>query len=294
MLQFIGKFNQKTEGFQYMKFNITRNFIMVAIFALLMQKSAMAKNLKFVQITDSHVSISDMFSTRDTDNSVNVLKKTVEDINSIPNIDFVIFTGDNIDHSNETDLKAFLKITNKLNKKYYMVIGNHEVFKSQKFSKKDYMRVVRRYSKGYHPWGANYVFKQKGIVFIVVDGAKEVIPGPAGYFKKQTLAWLDKKLTKYAKKDVIIVQHFPIEPPYRNKSHATYNVQEYKDLLAKHHNVISVISGHYHANGEKMVDGIYHISTPALVEKPHNYKIIEVEYEKGKPMIYTQLRHAEF
>lgn len=91
---------------------------------------------------------------------------------------------------------------------------------------------------------------------------------------------------------MIIFQHFPIEAPYYNRTHSTYNVEAYQEVLKKHHNVLAIISGHYHANGEKMVDGIYHISTPAHVESPHNFKIIEIETGK-KPVIYTQLRHVE-
>lgn len=36
------------------------------------------------------------------------------------------------------------------------------------------------------------------------------------------------------------------------------------------------------------------ISLYALVEPPNNYKIIEIESKgKEKPLVYTQLRHAE-
>src|SRR5574344_1109948 len=116
-----------------MNINTIRKFIFISVFMLFIQPT-MAKDLKIIQVTDSHVSVGDAFSTRDTENSISVLRKTIEDINSVPDVDFVIFTGDNIDHSNNIDLKAFLKIANKLHVKYYMVIGNHEVFHSQKFN----------------------------------------------------------------------------------------------------------------------------------------------------------------
>jgi len=131
-------------------------------------------------------------------------------------------------------------------------------------------------------------------VFLVVDGAKEVIPGPAGYYKKDTLKWFDKKLTQYKNREVIVFQHFPIVEPYYNRTHSTYNIKDYEDVLKKHSNVIAIVSGHYHANGEAKKDGIYHISTPALVEDPHNYKIVEIEYKnKNDYQVYTRLRHAE-
>ncbi len=272
------------------KLNVT--FI---VFVLLLMQSVCAKDIKFVQITDSHFSATGTdYTQAEVADSPRVLPKTVRDINSLKNVDFVVFTGDNIDTANEKSLEQFLKIVNNLKIPYYIVIGNHEVFKSQHFTKVDYMKMVRKYSKYCKPKSANYVFEKKGMVFIVVDGAKEIIPGPAGYYKKDTLKWLDKKLTKYRNSQVVILQHFPIVAPCYNRTHTTYDVASYEAVLKKHTNVIAIISGHYHVNGETKKDGIYHISSPALVEPPHNYKIIEVNTKNKKDyQIYTQLRHAE-
>lgn len=277
-----------------MRINIIRNFILLSLI-ILTSMPVFTKELKFIQVTDSHVStLGNEYSQRDVGNSKNIFEKTIQDINSVRGIDFVVFTGDNIDQANSTELKNFINMANKLNVPYYMVIGNHEVFKSQDLDKKKYIKIVRKYSKNCRPEGANYVFKNKGIVFIVVDGAKEVIPGPAGYYKKDTLKWFDRQLTKYEKSNVIIFQHFPIVEPYYNRTHTTYNKDDYEAILKKHNNVIAIFSGHFHANGEKMVDEIYHVSTPSLVEAPHNYKVVEINIIKGqKPKIYTQLRHAE-
>lgn len=275
--------------------NIGLILALLVCFCCQFNQYAFASNLKFIQITDSHFSsIGSEHTQRDVEGSKKYLENTIKDINTISGVDFVAFTGDNIDQANDTELKAFLKIANKLNVPYYVVIGNHEVFKSQKFDKKEYMKTVRKYSNNCRPHASNYVFEKHGIVFLVADGAKEVIPGPAGYYKKDTLKWLNKMLTHYKNSKVVILQHFPIVPPYFNRTHQTYNVKEYEDVLAKHSNVIAIVSGHYHANGEKMVSGIYHISTPSLVEPPHDYKIIEISGNKIKGyQIYTQLRHAE-
>ena len=258
-------------------------------------QDAYAKDVKFVQITDSHFSSGNGdYTQREVEHSQEVLQKTIKDINSIPDVDFVIFNGDNIDTASSVDLKAFLTLANKLNVPYYVVIGNHEVFKSQKLDKVKYMEMVRKYSKNCRPKAANYVFEKKGFVFLVVDGAKEVIPGPAGYYKKDTLKWLDKQLTKYKNREVVILQHFPIVAPYYNRTHTTYNVCDYEAVLKKHTNVVAIFSGHYHSNGEVKQDGIYHVSTPALVEDPHNYKVVEISAKNKKDcQVYTQLRHAE-
>lgn len=262
---------------------------------IMLTSEAFAKDIKFVQISDSHFSKNKSEATqREVENSKSVLESTIADINTIPDIDFVLFNGDNIDQADTDDLKIFLKMANKLKFPYYVVIGNHEVFKSQNLTKKEYMKIVSKYSKNCRTKSPNYVFKKNGFVFIVVDGAKEVIPGPAGYYKKDTLKWFDKKLTEYKNQDVIVFQHFPIVEPYYNRTHITYNKQGYEEVLKKHKNVIAIFSGHFHSNGEQMVNGVYHASVPALVESPHNYKIVEIEIKpKQTPQIYTRLRHAE-
>lgn len=254
-----------------------------------------AKEIKIIQVTDSHIStMGQGYSERDVSPSLAIFKNTIKDINRISDVDFVVFCGDNIDKANSTDLEVFLKEANKLHVPYYVVIGNHEVFKSQKLLKTDYMKIVRKYSKSCNSRKPNYVFKKKGMVFIVLDGAKEIIPGPAGYFRQSTLKWFSKQLKKYKNKDVVVFQHFPIEPPYFNRSHSTYNVQQYKDVIKGHDNIVAIVSGHYHANGEVMKDGIYHISTPSLLEAPHYYKVIEIETKYNeKPQVYTMLRHAQ-
>lgn len=277
-----------------MKFLIKFVFIFTVSF-FLVQHGADAANVKFVQVTDSHLSTAtNGYSQRDVATSKETLERTIKDINTLKGIDFVAFTGDNIDTASSKDLKLFLQIANRLKVPYYVVIGNHEVFKSQDFDKKEYMRIVRKYSKNCRARNANYSFEKRGIVFLVVDGAKEVIPGPSGYYKKDTLNWLDKKLTHYKNKKIVILQHFPIVEPYYNRSHTTYNVKDYEDVLKKHSNVVAIFSGHYHANAENKQDGIYHVSTPSLVEAPHNYKVVEVNIKnKDDCQIYTQLRHAE-
>lgn len=274
---------------------LTKIMFLFVTSAMLLTQCADAKSVKFIQITDSHFSTNpSTYTQRDVSESEKSLQNAIKDINTIKGIDFVAFTGDNIDQANAKDLELFLKTANKLNVPYYIVIGNHEVFKSHDFDKKEYLKTVKKFSKSYKPNKPNYVFEKKGFVFLVVDGAKEVIPGASGYYKKDTLTWLDKTLSKYKNRDVVILQHFPIVEPYYNRSHTTYNIKDYEAVIKKHDNVIAIFSGHYHANAENKKDGIYHVSTPSLVEAPHNYKIVEIiSKDKKDCQIYTQLRHAE-
>lgn len=249
---------------------------------------AYAESIKFIQVSDVHLSAESEFSMR-------VLESAVSDINRQHDIAFVVFTGDNINNPKEENLKAFVKIVSKLKVPYYVVLGNHDVYKSNGLSKVRYYEILREENIFFPQRRSNYKFRKKGFVFLIVDGAKEVIPGAIGYYRQDTLKWLEKELTDNAKKDVIIFQHFPVEYPEgsqtRLRTHKTYKVEEYQQLLSKHHNILAVISGHFHVNSENMKDGVYHIASPSLLALPYSYKIIDIVTTKEfSPIIYTRLK----
>ncbi len=248
---------------------------------------AKGKSVRFVQVSDTHY-------VSENEQADAWLKKLVKEINKTENVDFVVFTGDNIDSPNAKSLHAFLRTVGKIKKPCYFVIGNHDVSTNAKLSKSKYLDIIRYHNWFSPAWKPNYTFEKNGFLFVVVDGAKEIIPGPNGYYKQETLDWLDKVLTKNKKKQVIILQHFPLIEPRKMTSHKTYKAEKYLELLDKHENIVAVISGHYHQNHEVMRNGVYHASAPAFGEEPHYFKVIEIVDSKSfLPMIFTQLREFD-
>ena len=232
-----------------------------------------ARNIRFIQVTDVHIK----------HKKVEELQEFVANINRYPNIDFVIFTGDNIDKPDIEDLNAFLDAIKDIKIKTYVLMGNHDVAKYEGLDKKLYMHTVRAKLGYYHPAKPNYVFRVKGVVFVVMDGVKEVIPSANGYYKNKELVWLDKVLSSHSSEKVVIFQHFPLLNT-TVKSHSLYKKEEYVKVLNKYLNVIAVISGHYHSNIERMEDGVYQIVTPSF---QHNgsYKLIDIDTDSGA--VYT-------
>ena len=268
-----------------------KKFIAILLFIFFSALSVFADNIKFIQVTDVHLSAESDFSQK-------VLKAAVQDINNQQDISFVVFTGDNINNPDENSLKMFISIVNKLKVPYYIALGNHDVYKNKNMSKVEYFDIIRSVSPFRMQRTPNYKFNKCGFVFVIVDGAKEIIPGSIGYYRQDTLNWLDKVLTKNQSKPVVIFQHFPIVYPdgveNKLKTHRTYKVEQYQEMLSKHDNVLAVLSGHFHVNSESMKDGVYHISTPSLITVPYSYKIIDIITTKEfSPIIYTQLREFE-
>lgn len=239
--------------------------------------SVFAEDLRFLQVTDVHL----------TPENREEFHNLIEEFNAMEDkyADFVVFSGDNIDSPRVEDLQAFLDEVKRLKFKAYVVIGNHDVFVSDGLDKKLYMKKVRRELGFYHSAKPHYVFRKKDVVFIIVDGAKEVIPGSNGYFRDSELHWLEKKLQKYSAKKIVIIQHFPLLD-YRVKGHITYKREKYLQLLENYSNVMSIVSGHFHENREERIGNTYHIATENFVGKGY-YKIIEVSPENN--MVYTFL-----
>lgn len=235
-----------------------------------------AEMIKFLQVTDVHL----------TQNNYQYLEQFVCDVNEkFKDLDFIVFTGDNIDNANPQDLVLFLDIVKKLNIKPYVLVGNHDLFKSHEMTKENYMYLVQKKLGNYHPQKVNYVFKQKDVIFITMNGVKEVISGPNGYYRQEELMWLDKMLSKYSNKKVVILQHFPILDT-KVKSHNLYRKEDYEEILEKHNNVISIVSGHYHENREQKDGEIYHIITKNFQNNTY-YKLIEIDTDNN--MVYTTL-----
>ena len=256
-----------------MKTNILNKFILLFISTFLIQQICVADELNFVQATDTHLR-----------GKSEQLTNFVKTINKTSNIDFVVFTGDNIDVANLRDLKEFLKEVKKIRCRKFVLIGNHDVLKMQGLDKSLYMKTVQHYLGISHSNKPHYVFIRKGIVFVVLDGTKQIIPASNGYFNDDELKWFDEVLTKYEDKKVVVLQHYPLLDT-NIIGHELYAKDKYEEVLKRHNNVIAIIAGHYHKNIEQNIDGICHIVTPPL--RNNYYKIITIDCNDYS--VYTTL-----
>ena len=104
------------------------------------------------------------------------------------------------------------------------------------------------------------------------------------------LDWIDANLDLYARKNAVILQHFPIVAPTDKEMYNTYKSDEYMAMLSKHKNVKAIISGHYGVNKEQVANDIIHFSTAPIP----NYRIIDiVDYETKNPTIWSELRNVQ-
>ncbi len=238
--------------------------------------TATAKEVNFLQVTDVHL----------TKDNAQYLETFVNEVNQqYHDLDFIVFTGDNIDRADRADFETFLSIIHKLKTKTYILPGNHDLAKNKDMTSAYYMKRAKKILGKHQPATPNYVFKCGNTVFITMNGVKEVIPGPNGYYKEPELLWLDKQLTKYKNNKVVILQHFPLLDT-KPKSATLHKKELYLEVLSKHDNVLAIVSGHYHYNKEERINNVYNIITPKFNNNTC-YKLITIDEDNS--FVYTNL-----
>ena len=241
--------------------------------------SAMADDMRFVQVSDVRFDVGQ-------DN--NLFKRVITDINKQKDVDFVVFTGDNINKPTKKNLEGFLAEAKKLNSPFYIVLGDKDVNKRKEMSKKEYLKIVSKKVRRHKFLEPNYTFEKKGVVFIVADGSKEVIPSTNGFYKDNVLSFVEEELNNNSKKNVIILQHFPLIPPSDKETYYTFKPEEYLKILYTHPNVKAVVSGHFGVNSEINKNGIVHITTSGLP----SYRIIDIlDCDTANPTIWAELKN---
>lgn len=254
--------------------------IIVFCFVFFVQTQSFAKNETITVISDTHLS-SDKQNNSMTP-SIEKLLKAVNQANADTS-DCVIFLGDNIQSPNKLDIAMFAKIINKIKKPVYVVAGNRDISKTKGVDKKEYYRVLNKFSSNKVSKLPTYK-KQGDLIFIFMAGINETFPTYKGYYKNEELIFLDETLTKFKDKKAVIFQHFPVVPPKEDETRQTVKPELYLDVLAKHENVLAVVSGHYHKEDVIPMNNVKHISVGSL-NQTGEYEQIKIF--KNKNNTYT-------
>ena len=192
------------------------------------------------------------------------LKKTVDDINSRDDIEFVIMAGDVTEFGADWELEAAHEIFEELDVPYYIVPGNHDT----KWSESGCNSFARIFG------GTDFAFESHGILFCATSSGPNMRMGMA-QVPRESIIWLDSLIA--ATPDgmpIIYTNHNPMDA-------SLSNVAEVYDVLKKG-NIQLTLAGHWHTDNLKNYDGVPAIvgrstlrSTPP--SKVVGYKIITID-----------------
>lgn len=185
---------------------------------------------RFAHVSDTHVG---------NPTGAKDLRATIEDINSMPDIAFVIISGDITDFGSDEQLLEAKALFDQLNKPWYIVPGNHDT----KWSESGGTTFRRIFGS------ETFSFEYKGYWFMGTNCGPNMRMGP-GQVPRENLVWMDSVLAAHPdkKQPMFFVNHYPV-------NNGLNNWYEVLDRL-KDRNLKAILCGHGHANRVMDFDGI--------------------------------------
>jgi len=255
------------------------------------QKKDEKESLEFIHITDSHMDLADS-------DSVDALKLAVDFINkNYPNLDFVLFGGDNFNNNvaRDKDALVYKKICDKLTMPYYTVRGNKESSpKGDDEINLDEFHTMFVANRGLRSVGKDWLLEKKGYNILGLDSCIEHQNN--GRYSEQTLSFAEIVLQK--NKPTVILNHHP----YTNYWGATEekdihkyvlnNTDETQKRLFRYKNLLLTLSGHKHIDSVTKVGDVTTIVTRGFI-RPKDLDMYPMRYVKlsgntiEQKLIYT-------
>ena len=194
------------------------NMALIALLLLLFPQPA----VRFAWLSDTHVG---------SETGADDLRAAVADINGMPDVQFVIVSGDVTESGSDAQLAAAKQILDSLKPPYHAIPGNHDT----KWSESGCTTFPRL-------WGAErFVLVAGGIRFIGFHEGPRMRMAD-GYFGPEDLRWLDSTLTAMPdpRQPVMAVTHYPLDSGIANWYEAVERL--------KRRNTQMVFVGHGHRN----------------------------------------------
>jgi outer membrane protein assembly factor BamB/predicted phosphodiesterase len=205
-----------------------KKLLLIAVFCVI-STIVFAQNFKYAFVTDTHVGT----ATGEED-----LRRTVSDINTQKDIDFVLITGDITEMGTNDELKLAKTILSGLNKNYYIIPGNHDTG----WSESGGVSFIKEFGND------KFTFDYNGYRFIACASGPYVRMSD-GHIPRDATVWLDNILKKTpANMPIVFINHYPID-------NSLDNWYEAIDRLKKK-NIQYAICGHGHQNKAYNFEGI--------------------------------------
>ncbi len=274
--------------------NATFTFLLAGIMVYGLQCYSAASSLKFAQISDAHFYTGEDNTTfKLRAESDKLLDDAIQQVNETPNLNFVMFTGDQIDKSFEKELRAFLPHAQKLIYPWYVTFGNHDTCIGGYLTPEVYLNMVSEANPNFKFKKPYYSFEpQKGYKVIVLDTIIRDRLTSNGQISAEQLKWLSDELDSAGKDTVLIFTHIPLVEPFESAGHRLLNAKEVRAVVEKHKTPIAVFQGHYHATMIKQFDNVLYVSTPSLVSYPNAFRTVTVTNHRKSVVFDIQFKET--
>lgn len=199
------------------------------LFFLFLFFSAKAQTFKYAFVTDTHIG---------SENGEDDLRRTVADLNSQNDVDFVLITGDITEMGTLEEITLAKGILTSLNKKWFVIPGNHDTG----WSESGGVDFIKAFGDD------KFTFDHQGIRFIACASGPYVRMSD-GHIPRDAVVWLDKLLSETpADMPLVFINHYPIDNSLDNWYEATNRLKKF--------NIQYAICGHGHENKAYDFEGI--------------------------------------
>jgi len=221
--------------------------------------------LHFALVTDTHLGS----TGADSD-----LRQTVNDINAIDSLAFVIISGDVTEFGSDRELLLAKEILDSLNKPWYIIPGNHDTKWSE--SGANSFRVL---------FGAEaFAFSHGGWLFIGTNSGPNMRMGP-GQIPRENIVWLDSLLSvpDNRTKMIVSVNHYPLDDELNNWYELTDRLKRLDTRLA--------LCGHGHSNRVMNFEGIPALMGRSNLRGDEDYGGYNIMTIVGDSLLIASVRH---
>lgn len=277
-----------------MKFNLKFRILLVALIVFfgtispsLSAFSFRDSSVKFVHVTDTHISDREDTSYKMLSQSKNLLVDFIKRVNKIPSVDFVIFTGDMVDRPQLNSYKDFFTILTALKYPSLMTLGNHDAKfvggeNEEYLTEAQVLNIISNCNPNQKFDKAYWALTPKANFRMIVLNLRTEEKSSNGVISKEQLEFLESELEANKDKVILIFAHHPVVEPFQSETHKVSNSEEIMTVLQKYKNPIAYFSGHYHTTKITKVDNLIFVSTPALVTYPNAYRIVNITDYKDR------------
>ena len=285
------------------------SLVLVSLLELGLCGSGLAfDKVKFAVISDPHISIPQQKGVSDGYKlglkTVMLTESVVAELNQIPELKFVLLSGDLTQDAEPWNIDELRRILDGLKVPYYVVLGNHDLSRVP-HEKKDQPVTLSKYtvagafighSGGMVPGMTYYTHEvDKDLVLVSFDTSRAQVFVPeaglnnfGGKLDAGQLRWIEEVLKKNQQKTVMILTHHSLVPwgEGDQNNHNSWgwfrldNSDEVRALLKKY-GVKLVFSGHRHISTRyQQVDDMYHFVSPSIATYPMRYTVYEMTPEE--------------
>lgn len=191
--------------------------------SLVLSAAAQTEPVRFAYLSDIHIAES-------ARSHISNLERCIDDINSQPGIQFVLFGGDITENGSDDEIELSKGLISALRKPWWVVQGNHDA----KWSESGCNTFARVY--GYE----RFEFEAGGIKFLGCNSGPNMRMAPA-LIPRESMTWLDSTVRATPpEQPLIFVNHYPQDTSLLNYFQVINTLRQ--------GNIQLVLGGHWHRN----------------------------------------------